>query len=48
MIHPMKEILNRYKNGENVGIFSVCCSNKYVIEAAMEKLLDKNNEVVLK
>lgn len=42
MIHPMKDIVNRYKNGENVGIFSVCCSNNYVIEASMEKLLNKN------
>lgn len=42
MIHPMKDIVKRYKNGENVGIFSVCCSNQYVIEAAMQKLLNKN------
>ncbi|MCF0149574.1 MAG: class II D-tagatose-bisphosphate aldolase, non-catalytic subunit [Clostridium sp.] len=42
MMHPMKDIVNRYKNGENVGIFSVCCSNNYVIEASMEKLLNKD------
>ncbi|MDU1567297.1 MAG: class II D-tagatose-bisphosphate aldolase, non-catalytic subunit [Clostridium sp.] len=42
MIHPMKDIVKRYKSGENVGIFSVCCSNQYVIEAAMQKLLNKN------
>lgn len=42
MIHPIKEIVDRYKNGENVGIFSVCCSNKYVIEASMERLLNKD------
>lgn len=42
MIHPMKEIVNKYKNGENVGIFSVCCSNKYVIKASMERLLNKD------
>jgi D-tagatose-1,6-bisphosphate aldolase subunit GatZ/KbaZ len=47
MIHPMKEILNKYKNGESVGIFSVCCSNKYVVEAAMEKLLDKNTPLLV-
>ncbi|WP_316132495.1 class II D-tagatose-bisphosphate aldolase, non-catalytic subunit [Clostridium sp.] len=38
----MKDIVKRYKSGENVGIFSVCCSNQYVIEAAMQKLLNKN------
>ncbi|WP_275372984.1 class II D-tagatose-bisphosphate aldolase, non-catalytic subunit [Clostridium tertium] len=42
MIHPMKDIVKIYKSGENVGIFSVCCSNQYVIEAAMQKLLNKN------
>lgn len=42
MVHPMKEIVNKYKNGENVGIFSVCCSNKYVIQASMERLLNKD------
>lgn len=42
MIHQMKDIVKRYKSGENVGIFSVCCSNQYVIEAAMQKLLNKN------
>jgi D-tagatose-1,6-bisphosphate aldolase subunit GatZ/KbaZ len=42
MIHPMKEIVNKYKNGENVGIISVCCSNKYVIKASMERLLNKD------
>ncbi|WP_300381073.1 class II D-tagatose-bisphosphate aldolase, non-catalytic subunit [Clostridium sp.] len=47
MIHPMKEMVNRYKGGENVGIFSVCCSNKYVIEAAMEKLLNKKTSLLV-
>lgn len=42
MIHPIKNIVNRYKNGKKIGIFSVCCSNNYVIEATMEKLLNKN------
>lgn len=42
MIHPIKEIVNKYKNGEHAGIFSVCCTNKKVIEASMERLLNKN------
>lgn len=41
MIHPIKDIVARNKSGENIGIVSVCCSNKYVIEAAMERLRDK-------
>lgn len=41
-MHIIKSMVNKYKNGENVGIFSVCCSNRYVIEASMERLLDKD------
>ncbi|MBQ6820460.1 MAG: class II D-tagatose-bisphosphate aldolase, non-catalytic subunit [Clostridium sp.] len=41
-MHQIKSMVNKYKNGENIGIFSVCCSNKYVIEAAMERLLNKD------
>lgn len=47
MVHPMKEIVNRYKGGENVGVFSVCCSNQYVIEASMERLLNKNTPLLV-
>ncbi len=42
MIHPIKEIVTNYKNGKHSGIFSVCCTNKQVIEASMERLLNKN------
>ena len=45
MVHPIKEIVTKYKQGENVGIFSVCSSNKYVIEAAMDRL--RNMEMYL-
>lgn len=41
-MHSIKEIVARYKKGEKAGIFSVCCSNQYVIEAAMERLIDKD------
>ena len=44
-MHPIKELVTKYKSGEKVGIFSVCCSNKYVIEAAMDRL--KNKEMYL-
>lgn len=46
-MHPIKEIVNRYKSGENVGIFSVCCSNQYVIEAAMERLRDTDMNLLI-
>lgn len=42
MKHSIKDIVNIYKSGKNVGVFSVCCSNSYVIEASMQKLLNKN------
>jgi len=38
MVHPIKKIISEYKNGNHKGIFSVCSANKYVIEAAMERL----------
>ncbi|QSW20362.1 class II D-tagatose-bisphosphate aldolase, non-catalytic subunit [Clostridium gasigenes] len=37
-MHPIKEIVSKYKNGEKAGIFSVCSSNRYVIEASMDRL----------
>lgn len=37
-MHPIKNIIKNYKNGNHDGIFSVCSSNKYVIEAAMDRL----------
>ena len=46
-MHPIKEIVNKYKMGETVGIFSVCCSNQYVIEAAMERLRDTNMNLLI-
>lgn len=45
--HPIRALVKRFKNGENVGIFSVCTSNKYVIEACMERLIDKNIELLI-
>ena len=39
-IHPMIDIVKNYKNGKHNGIISVCCSNKFVIEAAMDKLIN--------
>lgn len=46
MLHPMKDIIRKQKNGIPSGIYSVCSSNNYVIEAAMENALT-NNECLL-
>lgn len=46
-MHPIKELVSRYKNGEKAGIFSVCSSNKYVIEAAMDRLRDKDMHLLI-
>ena len=39
-MHKIQEIISNYKNGKHDGIVSVCCSNQYVIAAAMDKLRD--------
>lgn len=41
-MHKIQQIISNYKNGRHDGIVSVCCSNKFVIEAAMDKLRDKD------
>ncbi len=41
-MHKIQQIISNYKNGIHDGIVSVCCSNKFVIEAAMDKLRDKD------
>lgn len=46
-MHPIKELVSRYKSGEKAGIFSVCSSNKYVIEAAMDRLKDKDMHLLI-
>lgn len=46
-MHPIKELVSKYKSGEKAGIFSVCSSNKYVIEAAMERLRDKDMHLLI-
>ena len=46
-MHPIKELVSKYKSGEKAGIFSVCSSNKYVIEAAMDRLRDKDMHLLI-
>lgn len=35
--NPLKKIVELQKQGKNVGIYSVCSANKYVIEAALKR-----------
>ena len=46
-MHPIKELVSKYKSGEKAGIFSVCSTNKYVIEAAMDRLRDKDMHLLI-
>lgn len=46
-MNPIRNMVNKYKEGEIQGVFSVCCSNNYVIEAAMKKLLNEDMLLVV-
>ena len=35
--NPLKKIVELQKQGKNVGIYSVCSANGYVIEAAISR-----------
>ena len=37
VLNPLKKIVDLQKEGKNVGIYSVCSANKYVIEAAIKR-----------
>jgi D-tagatose-1,6-bisphosphate aldolase subunit GatZ/KbaZ len=37
--HPLKDLVEKQKNGIPEGIYSTCSANEYVIEAAMERAL---------
>ncbi|WP_297638911.1 class II D-tagatose-bisphosphate aldolase, non-catalytic subunit [uncultured Clostridium sp.] len=45
--HSLRRLVEKYKKGEHTGIFSVCTSNEYVIEATMEKLKDRDMELLI-
>ncbi|MGL5244539.1 MAG: class II D-tagatose-bisphosphate aldolase non-catalytic subunit [Sarcina sp.] len=47
MSHPIKEIVKSQKAGIPVGIYSVCSSNNYVIEAALERALKDNDYLLI-
>ena len=41
-MHELVRIIKDYKSGKHSGIFSVCSSNKYVIEAAMDRVRNRD------
>lgn len=45
--NPLKKIVELQKHGENVGIYSVCSANGYVIEAALKRGLSDNSCVLI-
>lgn len=45
--HPLKKIVEMQKKGIHKGIYSVCSSNEYVIEAVMERSLKDNDYVLI-
>jgi len=47
MQHPLKKIVEQQKKGIPAGIYSVCSANEYVIEAAMERAMQKGVEVLI-
>lgn len=45
--NPLKKIVELQKQGENVGIYSVCSANGYVIEAALKRGLSDGSCVLI-
>ena len=46
-MHPIKEIIEARKEGNNVGIYSICSASKFVIEAGMLRALKENQYVLI-
>lgn len=47
VLHPLKELVSKQKQGIPVGIYSACSANEYVIEAAMERALKSGGYVLI-
>lgn len=45
--NPLKKIVELQKQGKNVGIYSVCSANGYVIEAAFKRGLSDGSAVLI-
>jgi len=47
MDNPLKQLLNIHKEGQPVGIYSVCSANRYVLEAAMKQAKADNSILLI-
>ena len=47
MVHKLQEIINKRSEGIHSGIYSICSSNSFVIEAAMRKAREENMDLLL-
>jgi len=47
MNNPLLEIISSHKQGRSVGLYSVCSSNKFVIEAAMKQAEIDGNRLLI-
>ncbi|VBB08178.1 aldolase-type tim barrel [Lucifera butyrica] len=45
--HPLKELVDKHKNGIPCGIYSACSANEYVIEAVMHRALEDNQYALI-
>ena len=45
--NPLKKIVELQKQGKNVGIYSACSANQYVIEAVMKRGLSDGSCVLI-
>lgn len=45
--NPLKKLITLQKEGKNVGIYSACSANEYVIEAALKRGLQDNSCVLI-
>jgi D-tagatose-1,6-bisphosphate aldolase subunit GatZ/KbaZ len=46
-IHPLKKMVQNYKDGISKGIYSICSANRYVIAAAMHRIQYLNVPILI-
>ena len=47
MSNPLSQIVKRHREGEGVGIYSVCSANRYVLEASMYQAMEDNTILLI-
>ena len=47
MKHPLKKLIQLQKSGKDVGIYSACSANEYVLKACMERALQTNTVLLI-